>query len=336
MIKVIRAFDMTDNSHAFSVVATDKGFKYIFADTKSEIFNPGKRVQLLLGKVEKDRKSYTVDDYLALARFNLSNYYFSSPFEEPSEKIAIKGEKLKMEKDQEIAKEQEESKKSIGVALRSVDIEQVLLDFPDLHEQLQIASDDPDQEITESGMVELIMAALGSVDPNGPNAWLLDYIDGQVAEGYVGDLVFDPQADNSLTAAAPVEAPDACPTATQDIPLNLANRQKAIDGAGYGPLNPAEPNEEFWQAKADRWSLPIAEAKKSLCGNCAAFIQTSKMKQCIADGLQVGDENKDNSWDVVDAGDLGYCEAFDFKCAASRTCDAWIAGGPVTDETGKE
>jgi hypothetical protein len=39
---------------------------------------------------------------------------------------------------------------------------------------------------------------------------------------------------------------------------------------------------------------------------------------------------------VVDAGDLGYCEAFDFKCAASRTCDAWIAGGPVTDETGKE
>jgi hypothetical protein len=80
----------------------------------------------------------------------------------------------------------------------------------------------------------------------------------------------------------------------------------------------------------------MAEAKKSLCGNCAAFIVTSKMKQCIADGLQVGDQNKDNSWDVVDAGDLGYCEAFDFKCAASRTCDAWIAGGPVTDETGKE
>lgn len=334
MIKVIRAFDMNDNTHAFSVVATDKGFKYIFVDAKSEIFNPGKRVQLLLSKVEKERKSYTVDDYLTLARFNLSNYYFSSPFEEPSEKIAIKGEKLKMEKDQEIAKEQEESKKSVGVALRALDIEQVLLDFPDLYEQL--ASDDEDEKITAPGMTELVFAALGSVDPNGPNAWLLDYMDGQVAEGYVGDLVFDPQPDSALTAAAPIEAPDACPTATQDILLNLANRQKAIDGAGYGPLNPVEPNEEFWQAKADRWSLPMAEAKKSLCGNCAAFIVTSKMKQCIADGLQVGDENKDNSWDVVDAGDLGYCEAFDFKCAAGRTCDAWIAGGPVTDETGKE
>jgi hypothetical protein len=197
-------------------------------------------------------------------------------------------------------------------------------------------SDDPDTEITESGMLELVFAALGSVDPNGPNAWLLDYMDGKEAEGFVGDLVFDPQARAAITAAAPVEAPDVCPVATQDILVNLANRQKAIDGAGYGPLNPAEPNEEFWQAKADRWSLPMADAKKSLCGNCAAFIVTSKMKQCIADGLQVGDENKDNSWDVVEAGELGYCEAFDFKCAAGRTCDAWIAGGPVIDETGKE
>jgi hypothetical protein len=26
---------------------------------------------------------------------------------------------------------------------------------------------------------------------------------------------------------------------------------------------------------------------------------------------------------------LGYCEIFDFKCAASRTCDAWVT---KTDE----
>jgi hypothetical protein len=29
---------------------------------------------------------------------------------------------------------------------------------------------------------------------------------------------------------------------------------------------------------------------------------------------------------MIEAGDLGYCEIFDFKCAASRTCDAWVAG----------
>jgi hypothetical protein len=106
----------------------------------------------------------------------------------------MKSEKLKMEKDKETSKTLEESKKSIGVALRSVDIEQVLLDFPELLEQL--SSEDEDVEITAPGMLELVFAALGSVDPNGPNAWLLDYMDGQTAEGVVGDLVFDPQPND--------------------------------------------------------------------------------------------------------------------------------------------
>lgn len=191
MIKVIRAFDMNDNAHAFSVVATDKGFKYVFLNDKEAPFDSAKRVQLILDSVKADKKSLTVDDYINLAQFNLSNYYFSAPFEEPSEKIAVKSEKLKMEKNQEIEKTQEESKKSVGVALNSLDIEQVLTDFPDLYEQL--VSEDPDSEVTESGMTELVFAALGSVDPNGPNAWLLDYMDGQTADGVVGDLVFDPQ-----------------------------------------------------------------------------------------------------------------------------------------------
>ena len=121
---------------------------------------------------------------------------------------------------------------------------------------------------------------------------------------------------------------DKCPIATKDVKVNLANREKAIKTAAYGPLNPAEPNTEFWNKKAKRWDLPIAEAKKSRCGNCAAFIQTPKMLACIESGLAVGDAN--GAMDTVKAGDLGYCEAFDFKCASARTCDAWISGGPVT------
>lgn len=119
-----------------------------------------------------------------------------------------------------------------------------------------------------------------------------------------------------------------CPTATGNVAVNLRHREKAIKEAKYGPLNPAEPNTEFWNAKADRWEVSIAEAKKSLCGNCAAFIQTPEMLQCIKDGLAQGDTSE-NAWDVTRAGKLGYCEAFDFKCASSRTCDAWITGGPV-------
>jgi hypothetical protein len=131
-----------------------------------------------------------------------------------------------------------------------------------------------------------------------------------------------------MTAAG--ESKDGCPPATQDILLNLENRQHAITFAGYGPLNPARPNEEFWNKKADRWSTDVAEAKSSRCGNCAVFIRTPKMLDCIETGL--GNEQGNDAWGAIDAGELGYCEAFDFKCASSRTCDAWVAGGPVTEE----
>nr|DAU83269.1 MAG TPA: portal [Caudoviricetes sp.] len=126
-----------------------------------------------------------------------------------------------------------------------------------------------------------------------------------------------------------------CPVATQDVAVNLANRQDAIDSAAYGPLNPSQPNTEFWQRLADKWGVSVEEAKASRCGNCAAFIQTSKMLQCIDQGLAAGGESG-SEWDTISAGDLGYCEAFDFKCASARTCDAWISGGPITDANGSD
>lgn len=125
-----------------------------------------------------------------------------------------------------------------------------------------------------------------------------------------------------------VNKAEGCPIATQDVEKNLENRQDAIDKAAYGPLNPNEPNQEFWKKKADRWDVSIEEAKKSRCGNCAVFIQTPKMMSCIREGLASGD-SMENAWDTTRAGQLGYCEAFDFKCASKRTCDAWVVGGPV-------
>ena len=32
----------------------------------------------------------------------------------------------------------------------------------------------------------------------------------------------------------------------------------------------------------------------------------------------------------IKAADLGYCDLFQFTCAAARTCDAWKSGGPIT------
>lgn len=120
---------------------------------------------------------------------------------------------------------------------------------------------------------------------------------------------------------------EKCPIATQDITVNLKNRGKAINSAEYGPENPALPNKQFWMKKANTWEVSEKDAKTCLCGNCSAFNQEKSMLDCIAKGI--GDEG--DPWAMIEAGDLGYCEIFDFKCASSRTCDAWVAGGDQGD-----
>ena len=125
-----------------------------------------------------------------------------------------------------------------------------------------------------------------------------------------------------------VKADQKCPQATKDIAMNLKNRGNAIDKAMYGPLNPSEPNEGYWDKIAKEWDVTSSEAKKQLCGNCAMFIVTPEMKSCIKSGLDPKDNDEWNSIDA--AGELGYCEAFDFKCASKRTCRAWVTGGPIT------
>jgi len=122
---------------------------------------------------------------------------------------------------------------------------------------------------------------------------------------------------------------DECPPATQDIEINLKNRQNAIDNVGYGPLNPKEPNNEFWQEKADKWKTSPEEAKKSICGNCVFFVRTPEMLDCISSGIEQGGSSVDDADASIDKAELGYCEALDFKCAASRTCNAWAVGGPI-------
>lgn len=123
---------------------------------------------------------------------------------------------------------------------------------------------------------------------------------------------------------------EKCPVATKDITINLQNRGRAIDKANYGPMNPREPNDRYWQQIAGKWDVPVEEAKTMRCGNCSAFNQTHHMLSCIEAGLSP--DRKQDAMEVVDAGDLGFCEIFDFKCAAERTCEAWIVGGPITDE----
>jgi hypothetical protein len=79
------------------------------------------------------------------------------------------------------------------------------------------------------------------------------------------------------------------------------------------------------------WQLDnVEDAKQSLCGNCAAFDVTKKTLDCIAKGIGT-DGGSEDPHDVIEAGQLGYCRFLKFKCAAKRTCDAWVVGGPIKD-----
>lgn len=117
-----------------------------------------------------------------------------------------------------------------------------------------------------------------------------------------------------------------CPNATQDIDLNLKNRQKAINEYMYGPADPNNPG-DYWDDLAMAWNEDDINTVKSMkCGNCAAFNVTKRMKKCIESGF--ADKGEDD-WDTVDAGELGYCQFINFKCASERTCKSWVTGGPI-------
>lgn len=124
-----------------------------------------------------------------------------------------------------------------------------------------------------------------------------------------------------------------CPRATYDIPYNLEKRDWAFKNAGYGPANPEIDDKKFWMMRADEWNTSVDNAKTMRCGNCSAFIQTPEMMDCLVKGIQ-GEESDAETYanEVVDSADLGYCELFEFKCAADRTCSAWLVGGPITEK----
>lgn len=138
----------------------------------------------------------------------------------------------------------------------------------------------------------------------------------------------DAQKDYN-TPAAKHKAEKTYPrfAALTDLDLNTKNRNETIKEYSYGPANPGneEGSKQFWDRKADLWDAPLEQVKSMRCNNCNAFNQTEEVKKKMADAL--GPKGKV----IVENSELGYCEFFEFKCAGSRTCDAWVGGGPITE-----
>ena len=120
-----------------------------------------------------------------------------------------------------------------------------------------------------------------------------------------------------------------CPKATLDIKENIKNRDWTIKNYGYGPLNPDYPDVGFWEKKAELWNSDVDTVMTAKCGNCAAFDQTEKIISCMIEGIN--ETKLADPYEVQQHANLGYCQLFKFKCAATRTCDAWLHGGPIID-----
>lgn len=128
------------------------------------------------------------------------------------------------------------------------------------------------------------------------------------------------------------EALSSCPAATQSIELNLQNRQTAIDKFGYGPANPNNDeadNTAFWSTKAEMWKCSVDNVKTMLCGNCGAFDVSDKMRKCMSDGFK---QDGVDAMATIEKADLGYCNFLHFKCAGTRTCNAWVVGGAIDNK----
>ena len=121
-----------------------------------------------------------------------------------------------------------------------------------------------------------------------------------------------------------------CPVATQDIDLNLKNRQKAIDEYHYGPANPDQP-ENYYKDAAKRWDIKETTAKTMKCNNCGAFDVSDQMWSCIEAGIQ-GNEKSADAMATIHKADIGYCNFLHFKCAGTRSCSSWVSGGAIDDK----
>lgn len=111
----------------------------------------------------------------------------------------------------------------------------------------------------------------------------------------------------------------------EDLDLNTLSRNQTIKEYRYGPLNPDDEKgtKKFWEDKASMWDTTVDHAKTSRCKNCVAFNQKPDTLKKMAKAI--GNEGEK----IIKEANLGFCEFFWFKCAGDRTCDAWVAGGPL-------
>lgn len=125
-----------------------------------------------------------------------------------------------------------------------------------------------------------------------------------------------------------------CPEVLKNKAMSIRNHRVCIVKADLGPANPKAPEVFFWLKKSATWNVSEAAAREMLCSNCGHYWKTKMIDACMKKYPQPTPPEIDPSW--VDTGEGGgYCDEWDIPCTASRTCDTWEPGGPITDAKGR-
>lgn len=125
-----------------------------------------------------------------------------------------------------------------------------------------------------------------------------------------------------------------CPEVLRDKALSIKNHRICIVKAELGPANPKGSEIFFWLKKATIWNVSESAARQMLCSNCGHYWKTKFIDDCMKKYEQVTPPEVNPAW--VDTGDSGgYCDEWDIPCTASRTCNSWEPGGPITDAKGR-
>lgn len=132
-------------------------------------------------------------------------------------------------------------------------------------------------------------------------------------------------ADEAISESSDMK----CPEVLMDKSMSIKNHRICITKANLGPANPRAPETIFWIIKSTKWNVSERAAREMLCSNCGHYWKTKFIDDCMKKYEQVTPPEVDPEW--VDTGDAGgYCDEWDIPCTASRTCDTWEPGGPIT------
>ncbi|NBP29975.1 MAG: hypothetical protein EBV23_10450 [Flavobacteriia bacterium] len=127
-----------------------------------------------------------------------------------------------------------------------------------------------------------------------------------------------------------------CPEPLKNNSINIKNHLIGIKEKGLGPADPRQPNNEFWDDKAEKWGVTQGDARGRLCANCRFFVNSTDIKNCIENGpakdLKASALPLNPKWADIESKPVAFCVLLDITCSPIRTCDFQQLGGPIDDD----